>query len=62
LNNYGKSIRSGFTKERKRFYISPKEKLILSKNVPDEFKENMTGLLLGDGTIRKQGLYSLLAI
>jgi len=62
FKTYGKSIRSKFTKERKRIYISPKEKLIISENIPNEFKEIMTGLLLGDGTLRKQGHNSLLAI
>jgi len=62
FKTYGKSIRSKFTKERKRIYISPKEKLIISENIPNEFKEIMTGLLLGDGTLRKQGHNSLLDI
>lgn len=62
FKTYGKSIRSNFTQERKRIYISPEEKLILSENISDELKEIITGLLLGDGTIRKQGQYSLLSV
>ena len=62
FKTYSKSIRYNFTQERKRIYISPEEKLILSENISDELKEIITGLLLGDGTIRKQGQYSLLSV
>jgi LAGLIDADG DNA endonuclease family len=62
LKSYGKSIRSRYTKERKRYYISPKEKLQISENVPDEFKEILIGVLLGDGTLRMNGRDAMLAI
>jgi len=46
FETYSKSIRSNFTQERKRIYISPEEKLILSENISDELKENIIGFLL----------------
>ena len=62
LKFYGKSIRSRYTKERKRYYISYKEKLKISDKVPDEFKEILIGVLLGDGTLRMNGRDAMLAI
>lgn len=45
-----------------RVYVSPADKLKYSNQVPSWFDEIMCGLILGDGSIRMQGLHALLSV
>jgi hypothetical protein len=59
---YGKSVGSRFKKNRIRAYLSLKDKHQISNNIPKEFNEIITGVMLGDGSLRLNGHYALLSI
>lgn len=42
--------------------MSIKDKNTISKDIPENFNEIITGVMLGDGTIRMNGSYALLSI
>lgn len=46
----------------KRVYVSPSDKIKYSNNIPEYLKEDITGILLGDGTLRTNGNHVLLGI
>jgi LAGLIDADG DNA endonuclease family len=62
LSSYGKSVRSRFKKNRKRAYLSLDDKHQISKIIPENFNEVLTGLMLGDGSLRMNGHHALLSI
>jgi hypothetical protein len=45
-----------------RAYLSNTDKLLISNNIPNYFKEIITGMLLSDGTLRMNGNMALLGI
>jgi hypothetical protein len=59
---YEKSIYSKYKKNRVKGYMSIKDKDEISNNLPDIFNEIMTGVLLGDGSLRLNGHHALLSI
>lgn len=42
--------------------MSPQDKMRISSNVPNEFTQIITGMLLGDASIRMNGKHALLSI
>jgi len=46
----------------KRAFVSREEKVKISQGVTAEYTEVMTGIMLGDGTVRVNGRYALLSV
>lgn len=53
---------SDITNKTKRAYVSEKDKIQISKLVPEDLQEDIIGALLGDGTLRYNGKNALLGI
>lgn len=47
---------------KKRAYVSMEDKILISNNITDSFKQVMTGILLSDGSLRMNGRMALLSI
>jgi len=62
LNRLCLTIPLRLTDKIKRCYVYPNEKINISNYIPDEFKEILVGLLLGDGCIKMHGNLALLSI
>jgi NADH:ubiquinone oxidoreductase subunit 2 (subunit N) len=45
-----------------RAYVSQEDKVKISQGVSAEYTEVMTGIMLGDGTVRVNGRYALLSV
>ena len=48
--------------KRTRGYMPKKEKIRVSNNIPDWFKEIVCGIMLSDGSIRMNGNQALMSI
>jgi len=45
-----------------RSYVSPSAKIEIPENLPGSFTEIMTGLMVGDGSLRMHGNHALLSV
>ena len=47
---------------KKRAFVSKEDKTTISNNIPDSFRQIITGMLLSDGSLRMNGSMALLSI